>query len=125
MIFYNLRSTGNLQNNVGVEEKDQIWIPKLIFDNSAEENLVEIDHFSSLTVQQSSIGIRLLNEVLQENIKFKGSENYLIYSRTYKMDMVCEFEQQKFPFDTQICSIKVGTVVAILVVLTATFPFYN
>jgi len=125
LTFYNLRSTGDLQNNVGVEEKDQIWIPKLIFDNSAEENLVEIDHFSSLTVQQSSIGIRLLNEVLQENIKFKGSENYLIYSRTYKMDMVCEFEQQKFPFDTQICSIKVGTVVAILVVLTATFPFYN
>jgi hypothetical protein len=108
LTFFNLRSTGDLQNNVGLEEKDQIWIPSIIFDNSVKENLVENDHFSSLTVQQSSPGIHLLNEVLQEIVKFKGSENFLIYSRTYKMDLVCEFEQQMFPFDNQICSIQVS-----------------
>jgi hypothetical protein len=108
LTFYNLRSTGSLQNNVGVEEKDAIWIPGLIFDNSVEEKLVQNDYFSSLSVQQSSLGIHLFNEILQENIKFKGSKNFMIYSRTYKMDLVCEFEQQKFPFDTQTCSIKVS-----------------
>jgi len=107
LTFYNLRRTGNLQNYVGVEEKDEIWIPGLIFDNSVEENLVENDHFSSITIQQNNPGSKIFNEFLQENIEYQGSENYLIYSRTYKMDLVCEFEQHNFPFDTQTCSVKV------------------
>jgi hypothetical protein len=110
LTFYNLRGTGDLQNNVGAEEKDQIWIPGLIFDNSVEENRIENDHFSSLIVQQSGPGIHKLNQVLQENMDFVGSENFLIYSRTYKMDLVCEFEQHNYPFDIQTCSIKVRKV---------------
>jgi hypothetical protein len=112
LTFYNLKSSGHLQNNAGVEEKDEIWIPNLIFDNSIGENLVENDHFSSLSVQQSSLGLHILNEFLQEDIQYLGFENYLIYSRTYKMDLVCEFDQHNFPFDTQTCSIKVSKVVA-------------
>jgi hypothetical protein len=107
LTFYNLRSTGDLQNTVGVEKKDQIWIPGLVFDNSVEEKRVEKDHFSTLTVQQSGPGNHRLNEFLQENMEFKGSENFLIFSRTYKMDLVCEFEQHNYPFDIQTCSIKV------------------
>ena len=107
MTYYNLRSSEDLENNVGDEEKDKIWIPRLIFDNSVEENLVENDHFSSITIQQNNPGTKIFNEFLQENIEYQGSENYLIYSRTYKMDLVCEFEQHNFPFDTQTCSVKV------------------
>ena len=107
MTFFNLRSTGDLQNNAGVEEKDALWIPGLIFDNSVEEHLVENDRFASLTVEQNGLGIQILNEFLQEEIQFKGSENFLIFSRTYKMDLVCEFEEHIYPFDIQTCSIKV------------------
>jgi hypothetical protein len=81
----------------------------LIFDNSVEEHLVENDHFASLTVEQNGHGIQILNEFLQEEIQFKGSENFLIFSRTYKMDLVCEFEEHIYPFDVQTCSIKVRT----------------
>ncbi len=108
MTYYNLRSSEDLENNVGDEEKDKIWIPRLIFDNSVEENLVENDHFSSLAIKQSGLGIHTLNEFLQENMQYKGSENFLIYLRTYKMDLDCEFEQRNFPFDFQTCSIKVS-----------------
>jgi hypothetical protein len=79
----------------------------LIFDNSVEEHLVENDNFALLTIQQSGLGIQILNEFLQENIQYKGSDNYLSYSRTYKIDLVCEFEQHNYPFDVQTCSIKV------------------
>jgi hypothetical protein len=106
--FYNLKSTGNLENNVGIEEEDAIWIPSLLFDNSVEERHVVNDEFSSIAIYQETQGFKILNEFLQENIEYKGSENYLIFSRTYKMDLVCEFEQHNFPFDTQTCSIKVG-----------------
>jgi hypothetical protein len=108
LAFFNLRSTGNLQNNIGVKERDEIWIPNLIFDNSVEENLIENDQFSSLSIQKNNLGIQTLNEFLQENIQYKGSENFLIYSRIYKMDLVCEFEQHNYPFDVQTCSIKVS-----------------
>jgi hypothetical protein len=115
LTFYNLKNSGNLINKVGAEEKDEIWIPSLIFDNSVEEHLIENDHFSSLTVQQSSLGIHRLNEFLQENMEFKGSENFLIYSRTYKMNLVCVFEQHNYPFDIQTCSIEVRKCLALLI----------
>ncbi len=106
--FYNLRSIDDLQNNVGVEEKDKIWIPNLIFDNSVEVKHVLNDEFSSISIQQDFPGIKDVNEFLQENIEYKGSENYLVYSRTYKMELSCEFEQHNYPFDIQTCSIKVS-----------------
>jgi hypothetical protein len=108
LTFYNLRKSGKLQNNVGDEERKEIWIPNLIFDNSVGEMLIENDKFSVLTVLQNGTGLQKTNEYLQENIVYKGSENYLVYSRTYKMDLGCEFEQQSYPFDSQTCSIEVS-----------------
>ena len=110
MTFHNLRGTGDLQNNIAVEEKDKIWIPSLMFDNSVEEKHVVNDEFSSMAIHQDTPGIKTVNEYLQENIKYMGFENYLTYFRIYKMDLVCEFEQHNYPFDIQTCSIKVRKV---------------
>jgi hypothetical protein len=107
LTFYNLRKTGQFQSNVGEEERNKIWIPNLIFDNSVKEKLIEIDKFSVLTVLQNGTGVQITNEYLQDNIQYKGSENFLIYSRTYLLDLGCEFEQHNYPFDSQTCSIKV------------------
>ena len=107
LTFYNLRKTGQFQSNVGEEERNKIWIPNLIFDNSVKEKLIEIDKFSVLTVLQNGTGLLETNEYLQENVKYKGSENFLIYTRTYLIDLSCEFEQHSYPFDSQTCSIQV------------------
>ncbi len=107
LTFYNLRNTGKHQNNVGEEERNKIWIPSLIFDNSVDEKLIENDKFSQITIILNGTGLQITNENLQENIMYKGSENYLKYSRTYSMDLGCEFEQHTFPFDSQTCSIQV------------------
>jgi len=107
LTFFNLRRTGNLQNNVGVKEKDEIWIPSLVFDNSVDEKHVKNDEFSSIAVPRNAHGIQKINEFLQENMEYKGSENDIIYSRTYKMNLVCELEQHNYPFDIQTCSIEV------------------
>ena len=107
MAFYNLRQTGKSQSNVGDDERKEIWIPNLIFENSVKEKRVKSDEFSTLTVLQNGTGFIETNEYLQENVKFEGSENFLIYTRTYLMDLGCEFEQHSYPFDTQTCSIQV------------------
>ena len=49
-----------------------------------------------------------INEYLQENEVFDGSSNAMLFSRTYKMALHCNFQHQKYPFDTQRCSIKVS-----------------
>ncbi len=108
LTFYNLRKNGTLQNNVGTKEKDEIWIPNLLFANSIKERLVENDKFSILAIQQNGTGHQITDKYLQENIVYKGSENFLVYSRIYMMDLGCEFEQHSFPFDTQTCSIQVN-----------------
>ena len=95
------------QSNVGDDEINKIWIPNLIFDNSVKEKLVENAEFSTLTIFQNVSGLQETNEHLQENVKYKGSENFLIYTRTYLMDLGCEFEQHSYPFVTQTCSIQV------------------
>ena len=107
MAFYNLRQTGKSQSNVGDDERKEIWIPNLIFENSVKEKRVKSDEFSTLTVLQNGTGFIETNEYLQENVKYKGSENFLIYTRTYLIDLSCEFEQHSYPFDSQTCSIQV------------------
>jgi hypothetical protein len=92
---------------VGDNERKEIWIPNLIFDNSVKEMLVKNDEFSALTILLNGTGLQETNEYLQENIQYKGSENFLRYSRTYMMDLSCEFEEHNYPFDSQTCSIKV------------------
>ena len=109
LTYYNLRKTGLRQSNVGDDERNKIWIPNLIFENSVKEKLVENDKFSTLTVLQNGTGLQKTNEHLQENMEYKGSENFLIFSRTYLMDFGCEFELHSYPFDTQTCTIKVIT----------------
>jgi hypothetical protein len=107
LAFYNLRQTGKSQSNVGDDERKEIWIPNLIFENSVKEKRVKSDEFSTLTVLQNGTGFIETNEYLQENVKFEGSENFLIYTRTYLIDLSCEFEQHSYPFDSQTCSIQV------------------
>ena len=48
LTFLNLKSS----NNVGIEMRDKIWIPKLIFCNSDKEYQVQNDDFSTLTVEK-------------------------------------------------------------------------
>ena len=63
-----------------------------------------------MQVQQSGTAFVEIDDFLQENEKFNGTDNALIYSRTYKMTLLCNFLLEKFPFDTQICYIVVSTI---------------
>ncbi len=105
--FSNLRDGGKVENIIGSEERDAIWIPNLYFDNSVEETYIYNDLLSSLSIYQNGSGVQRIDQYLQENIWHNGSENNLIFLRTYKMDLVCEFDLHNYPFDRQTCSVQV------------------
>jgi len=105
--FVNLKNETGRKNIIGKRERDKIWIPHLVFDNSVKDFQIKNDDFSSLMVDQNKNATKELNIYLQEDERYNGSENNLIYSRTYQIKLMCEFEQHNYPFDHQICKIKV------------------
>jgi hypothetical protein len=105
--FFNLKTNEKRKNIVGSEEKDQIWIPNLVFDNSVKDSQVKNDDFAVLKIDQKANGFLKVNDELQENLEYNGTLNNLQFSRSYKLSLLCDFELHFYPFDTQTCSIKV------------------
>jgi hypothetical protein len=107
LTFVNLQKVETHKNIIGTEEQQKIWIPNLIFDNSVEDIEVSNDPFSSLIVNYTGTSKAILNNNLHEDKLYDGADSSIIYSREYKMKLLCEFEQQSYPFDSQFCNIKV------------------
>jgi hypothetical protein len=108
LFFVNLKTDERHKNIIGSEERDKIWIPNLVFDNSIEDFQIMNDAFSSLMINQTGNSTTSLNSQLQEDERYDGTDNNLVYFRSYKMKLLCNFEQHFYPFDTQTCYIKVN-----------------
>ena len=82
-----------------------IWTPKVVFINTENyettkpDNRSTIDKKSNYEVDESD---------LHEIAYFSGSENPITYSRIFSLDFQCQFELERFPFDTQTCDIVMG-----------------
>ena len=63
--FSNLRDGGKVENIIGSEERDAIWIPNLYFDNSVEETYIYNDLLSSLSIYQNGSGVQRIDQYLQ------------------------------------------------------------
>jgi hypothetical protein len=110
LTFVNLKADERHTNIIGTDEREKLWIPNLIFDNSVEDVQISNDPFSSLIVSNIGNSTITLNENFQENNEYDGFNNGITYSRVYKMQLLCIFEQHKYPFDSQTCFIKVNQI---------------
>jgi hypothetical protein len=105
--FVNLKNDTSRKNIIGKQERDKIWIPNLVFDNSVKDIQIENDAFSTLVINQNGNATRDMNAYFQDDEKYNGTENSLVYLRNYKIKLLCDFDQHYFPFDCQTCTIKV------------------
>jgi hypothetical protein len=105
--FVNLKADAQQANIIDFDEQSEIWLPNLVFYNSILDSQVAHDDFSTLMINQTGNATTVLNSYLQEDEMFNGTENSLVYFRSYKMTLLCEFQQQYYPFDYQTCTIKV------------------
>jgi len=105
--FVNLKTQGKRENTIGFSQREEIWIPNLVFANSIKDQQIKNDHLTILKINQNGTGVLSINEELQENLEFNGTTNHLIFLRSYTMTLICNFEQHYYPFDYQICYIKV------------------
>jgi hypothetical protein len=105
-----LKNESKRKNIIGFEEREQLWIPNLVFGNSIKDIQIKNDDFAILEINQNGTGILNFNkDNLKENLEFDGLSNNLMFSRSYKMSLICNFEQQNYPFDFQKCFIEVKT----------------
>lgn len=102
----NLKNDSNI-NRLDPDDRENIWIPNLVFENNADDAYIKNDALSSINVKME--GEPELKQTLDllENEEFKGMFNPLIFARTYEMKLGCDFELHYYPFDTQKCYIVV------------------
>ena len=108
-------------NQLNTRDIERIWSPKLLILDSDEVGIIkaaagnQISEDLSLTKfsGSGSVGIRRngphknnnLNEI-DEDYLYSGSENAIIMRNYVVIRIGCKFYLQMYPFDSQICSIK-------------------
>ena len=103
MIFYNLKEDTGL-NALSPTEKQDIWVPELVFPNTENQLGTLVDDDSSITVERK--GNFTLSDISDvENRQFyTGEENQITLSRFYNIRFLCYYSMNWYPFDLQTCS---------------------
>ena len=100
--FYNLNENQGLNTLVELE-KEQIWTPKLILDNTKQKTRTKTDSESVISVKREGNYTRNTLEDVDNIYIFKGLYNPLDMSRVYQTEWICDYEMNWYPFDTQNC----------------------
>ena len=99
----------DMQLNVLVsKERNDPWLPIVIFNNHNKRKRLLLDDNTSLVVRKEGNGSRNSYEDLERAWVFNGEENPFVYERSYSIDLECDFDLRNYPFDTQECLIELG-----------------
>ena len=93
-------------NVLGNKERNDPWVPVVLFDNHNKRKRVLIDGNTSLVVRKEGNGTYNDFEDLERAQVFYGVENPFVYERSYSIPLECDFDLRDYPFDTQECFIE-------------------
>ena len=108
LTYQNLKKNANL-NVLDLAGQKSIWTPVIIFGNTKSSDRSKVDEESLIRVLPNENFKFTISNIMgnPENIYyFKGSENILELSRTYRINFICSYNMALFPFDTQTCSLN-------------------
>jgi hypothetical protein len=63
----------------------QLWMPNLSFDNCVKDYFVKVDRLASFTVNKVTNGKMSLSKNLEEEERFEGDSNDLVFLRNYDL----------------------------------------
>lgn len=105
LIFHNLKKN-RMSNKPTYEETEKLWIPNLIFDNTKNNDVIELDTIAKMTISREG-DLELSDETVVDEIDiFKGSENKITFDRVFTKTLQCIYKLQLYPFDTQECTVN-------------------
>ena len=122
IIFRNLKINKD-KNILNKHEIDQIWSPELMFLDSNQVGIIKAgDHVSKDVSQFSGKGtVRILRQgnyqhnplkELDEDYLYPGKENALLMTNHMVVKLGCKFFLEMYPFDSQLCPIKLNKDIA-------------
>ena len=94
-------------NLVKEENKNDVWIPALVFNNTNKNVMIQNGPKSALFVRKKGKHVNSPLTSVNEDFFYKGSENTLILKVDYSLTFQCDFVLNTYPFDTQTCTIQV------------------
>ena len=102
--FYNLKEDEEL-NTLMFSEKQQIWVPTILFSNTRDDLTSTNDKYAFAKVIRSMNGTLLSLESNEDILEYKGSENEIKINRIYEVDFICDYNMRFYPFDIQVCTL--------------------
>ena len=113
--YHNLKLDTSL-NLLTDEEVAQLWLPLVIYDNTDQKESTrlsapeaDLQWTTTVTVTKQGNFTRSGLEEAHEIEIFQGSENPLVMTQTYTKEFQCLYQLQRYPFDTQVCMIKMAS----------------
>ena len=101
--FYNLKDNEKM-NTLLYEEKQKLWMPVIIFQNTKAQIRSQNDKRTRMMVLKMMNGTFNEDGLLSEDIDiYEGSDNPITLTRVYNIKFLCDFQMQWYPFDTQTC----------------------
>ena len=90
-------------NTLGQNEKDDIWVPVIVFYNTDKKFTSRNDEKTRIQVTLENNGTLNGKEIANDIEIYEGVENPLKMSRVYDIDFLCNYQIQWYPFDIQVC----------------------
>ena len=105
LTFGNLRNSSS-NNALSPSEKQNIWFPVSIFENTKDKLEVLVDEKAMLIVRRKGKGRKTDSTSTENKLLYRGLENPITYRRFYNEIFKCDYNIQWYPFDTQRCTIN-------------------
>ena len=105
IIFHNLKEKTSM-NTLTKTERSSIWVPKLVFINTKENQVSQSDDSVFTEVEKhENATINSFEENGNIHV-FQGKRNNFVMKRTYSVKWICSFNMMWYPFDTQSCTME-------------------
>ena len=90
--FYNLKDNIDM-NSLLYEEKQKLWVPKIVFDNTESRVKSLNDADSRMIIVKLENGTLNTDGLLPNDIQiFEGRKNALVLSRVYSVGFLCTYK---------------------------------
>ena len=106
--YINLKDDSKL-NKLSEEEVDSLWYPYIVFQNVAKAtDWVELRFLRKHRIVKNPQKPKMKSDLTYPNNVdlYKGDEHHQWESREGNAIFICRFEMQRYPFDTQICTMN-------------------
>ena len=104
--YQNLKKKTSL-NTLTAGDVNTIWLPLIVYENTDQKEVTRVgmewEWATDVTVTREGNFTRSGVEEVDEAEIFEGAENRLNMYQTYTWEFQCQYELQRYPFDTPFC----------------------